>query len=79
MQGGVFRPRPPERRMEAMKFLFMQVTAMLFTVIAVFVLGAVFGAGVWVAWRGLDRRATRIKSSGEPQDDRPQRQPTPLS
>jgi hypothetical protein len=65
--------------METAKFLFTQVTAMLFTVVAVFVLGAVFGAGVWVAWRGLDRRAARITSSGEPQDGRPRRQPTPLS
>jgi hypothetical protein len=64
--------------METVKFLLMQVTAMLFTVVAVFVLGVVFGAGVWVAWRGLDRRAARIKSS-EPQDGQPQRQPTPLS
>jgi hypothetical protein len=48
--------------METMKFLFMQITAALFTVIVVFVLGAAFGAGVWVAWRGLDRRAGRIKS-----------------
>ena len=51
--------------MEAVKFLFMQVTAMLFTVVAVFVLGVVFGAGVWVSWRGLDRRAARIKSAGD--------------
>jgi hypothetical protein len=65
--------------METAKFLFMQITAMLFTVVAVFVLGAVFGAGVWVAWRGLDRRAGRIKNSREPLDDQPQRQPTPLS
>ena len=65
--------------METGKFLFTQITAMLFTVIAVFVLGAVFGAGVWVAWRGLDRRAARIKRSGEPPDGQPQRQPTPLS
>jgi len=65
--------------METMRFLFMQITAMLFTVVAVFVLGAVFGAGLWVAWRGLDRRAARIKNSGEPPGGQPQRQPTPLS
>jgi hypothetical protein len=62
--------------METTKFLFMQITAALFTVIAVFVLGAAFGAGVWVAWRGLDRRASRIKSSIEPSDGQPQRQPS---
>jgi len=49
--------------MEKVNFLFMQVTAGLFTIIAVFVLGVAFGAGVWVAWRGLDRRATRTKSA----------------
>jgi hypothetical protein len=65
--------------MATMKFLFMQFTAMLFTVVAVFVLGVVFGAGVWVAWRGLDRRAARLKNSGEPPGGQPQRQPTPLS
>jgi hypothetical protein len=65
--------------METAKFLFMQVTAMLFTVIAVFVLGVAFGAGVWVAWRGLDRRAARVKNSGQLPGDQPQRQPTPLS
>jgi len=65
--------------METMKFLFMQITALLFTIVAVFVLGAVFGAGVWVAWRGLDRRAARLKSSGDRPDGQPQRQPTPLS
>lgn len=65
--------------METTKFLFMQVTAMLFTVVAVFVLGVAFGAGVWVAWRALDRRAGRLKNSGQLPDDRPQRQPTPLS
>ena len=48
--------------METVKFLYMQITAALFTVTAVFVLGVAFGAGVWVAWRGLDRRAGRIKS-----------------
>jgi hypothetical protein len=65
--------------METMKFLFMQVTAMLFTAIGVFVLGAVFGAGAWVAWRALDRRAGRLKNSGQPPDGQPQRQPNPLS
>jgi hypothetical protein len=65
--------------METAKFLFMQVTAMLFTVISVFVLGAAFGAGVWVAWRALDRRVGRVRNSGQPPDDQPQRQPTPLS
>jgi hypothetical protein len=65
--------------METVKFLFMQVTAMLFTVIAVFVLGAAFGTGVWVAWRALDRRAGGVRNSGEPPADQPQRQPTPLS
>jgi hypothetical protein len=62
--------------METVKFLFMQATAMLFTVIAAFVLGTAFGAGVWVAWRGLDRRVARIKNSGEPPDGQPQRQPS---
>ena len=65
--------------METMKFLFMQVTAMLFTLVAVFVLGAVFGAGVWVAWRGLDRRAARIKRPIEPPDGQPRQQPSPQS
>jgi len=65
--------------METAKFLFMQVTAMVFTVIAVFVCGAVFGAGVWVAWRALDRRAGRVMNPGQPPDDQPRRQPTPLS
>jgi hypothetical protein len=65
--------------METAKLLFMQGTAMLFTVLAVFVLGIAFGAGVWVAWRGLDRRAARIKNSGQLPDDQPRRQPTPLS
>lgn len=54
-----------------MKFLFMQVTAALISVIAVFVLGVAFGAGVWVAWRGLDRRAARVKNSIEPPDGGP--------
>ena len=65
--------------MQTVKFLLMQITAILFTVVSVFVLGAVFGAGVWVAWRSLDRRAARIKSPGEPPDGQPQRQPNPLS
>ena len=49
--------------METVKFLFMQGTALLFTVITAFIVGFAFGAGVWVAWRGLDRRATHIKRS----------------
>ena len=65
--------------METAKFLFTQATAMLLTVFAVFVLGIAFGAGVWVAWRGLDRRAARLKSSGQLPGDQPQRQPTPQS
>ena len=65
--------------METVRFLFMQVTAMVFTVIAAFVLGVAFGAGVWVAWRGLDRRAARVRNSGVRLDDPPQRQPNPLS
>jgi hypothetical protein len=65
--------------METMRFLFMQVTAMLFTVISAFIVGAAFGAGAWVAWRGLDRRSARIKNSGSLPNDQPQRQPTRLS
>ena len=65
--------------METAGFLFMQVTAILFAVIQFFVLGAAFGAGAWVVWRALDRRAGRIKNSGEPPDAQPQRQPSPLS
>ena len=65
--------------METVTFIFMQATAMLFTVIAAFVLGAAFGAGAWIARRGLDRRAGRIKNSGEPPDGQPQRQPSPQS
>lgn len=64
------------RYMETTRFLFMQITAALFTVIAVFVLGVAFGAGVWVAWRALERRAARIKNSGERPDGQPQRQPS---
>lgn len=43
--------------METTNFLLMQMTAALFTVIAVFVLGAAFGAGVVgrVAWTGSPR------------------------
>ena len=62
-----------------MKFLFMQGTALLITVVMAFIVGVAFGAGVWVAWRGLDRRAARIKNSGELPGDQPQRQPTLLS
>ena len=65
--------------METVKFLFMQVTAVLFIVIQFFVIGAAFGAGAWVVWRALDRRARRLKNLGEPQDGPPRRQPTPLS
>ena len=85
MPGGVRKVRPAPfgsdgaYLMEKAGFILMQVSAMVFTVIAVFVLGVVFGAGVWVAWRGLDRRAGPIKSSGEPPDGQPQRQPNPLS
>jgi len=65
--------------METVKFLFMQVTAMFFTVVTAFIVGLAFGAGVWVAWRGLDRRAARLKSPGQLPGDQPQRQQTPLS
>ncbi len=65
--------------METVKFLFMQVTAVLFIVIQFFVIGAAFGAGAWVVWHALDRRARRLKNLGEPQDGQPRRQPTPLS
>jgi hypothetical protein len=49
--------------METVKFLFMQGTALLFTVITAFIVGVAFGGGVWVAWRGLDRRAGGVKRS----------------
>jgi hypothetical protein len=65
--------------METVKFLFMQVTALLFTVITAFIIGVAFGAGVWVAWRGLDRRAAGLKNSGQLPGDQPQRQPSPPS
>lgn len=65
--------------METVKFLVMQGTALLFTVITAFIIGVAFGAGAWVAWRGLDRRAARIKNSVQLPGDQPQRQPTPLS
>jgi membrane protein DedA with SNARE-associated domain len=55
--------------METLKFLFMQVTAALISVVAVFVLGLAFGAGVWVAWRALDRRAARVKTPPGSADD----------
>jgi hypothetical protein len=65
--------------METMRFLFMQNTAMLFTVVAVFVLGAVFR-------RGAVGRVARTRSAcGADQELRrapggqPQRQPNPLS
>jgi succinate dehydrogenase hydrophobic anchor subunit len=45
--------------METVKFLFMQVTAVLLIVFQFFVIGAAFGAGAWVVWRALDRRASR--------------------
>ena len=48
--------------MEWLKFLFMQASAVLFAVVQFFVLGAAFGAGAWVVWRALDRRAGRIKN-----------------
>jgi len=52
--------------METVKFLFMQVTAILFVGLQFFALGAAFGAGAWIVWRALDRRArqatNRIKS-----------------
>lgn len=63
--------------METTNFLLMQMTAALFTVIAVFVLGAAFGAGVWVAWRGLDRRAGRFKRSIIAESQRTLRQDDP--
>jgi hypothetical protein len=44
----------------------MQVTAILFVGLQFFALGAAFGAGAWIVWRALDRRArqatNRIKS-----------------
>ena len=48
--------------MEWLKFLFMQASAILFAALQFFVLGAAFGAGAWVVWRALDRRASRIKN-----------------
>jgi hypothetical protein len=48
--------------MESLKFVFMQATAVVFAALQFFVLGAAFGAGAWVVWRALDRRASRIKS-----------------
>jgi hypothetical protein len=60
--------------MEAVKFLFMQVTATLFTVIQLFVLGAAFGAGAWVVWRALERRAA-IRASAPHQDGPSQPRP----
>ena len=60
--------------MEAVKFLFMQVTAMLFTAIQLFILEAAFGAGAWVVWRALERRA-RIKTSAPLQDGQPPPRP----
>jgi hypothetical protein len=64
--------------METARFLFMQVTAMLFVLIQCFVCGAAFGGGAWIVWRALDRRAGRIKHSTDP-DDQPRRQASPLS
>lgn len=52
-----------EQQLETVKFLVMQGTALLFTVITAFIVGVAFGAGVWVAWRGLDRRAGGVKRS----------------
>lgn len=65
--------------METIKFLFMQVTAILFGVLQFFVLGAAFGAGAWVVWRALCKRGGGVKSSGELPDGPPRRQPNPLS
>lgn len=59
--------------MEGVKFVFFQLTAMLFIVVQVFVLGAAFGAGAWIVWRALDRGAAIRR--GRPQDGPPQRQP----
>jgi len=64
--------------METARFLFMQVTALLFVVVQFFVLGAAFGGGAWVVWRALDRRARRLKHSPD-QDGQPRQQRSPLS
>jgi hypothetical protein len=64
--------------METARFLFMQVTALLFVVFQFFVMGAAFGGGAWVVWRALDRRAGRLKNSAD-QDGQPRQQPSPLS
>ena len=64
--------------METARFLFMQLTALLFVVFQFFVMGAAFGGGAWVVWRALDRRAGRIKNSADP-DGQPRQQPSPLS
>jgi hypothetical protein len=65
--------------MEMIKFLFMQVTALLFVVLQFFVLGAAFGAGAWVVWRVLCKRAGGVKSSGELPGGQPRPRPNPLS
>ncbi len=53
---------PRDNTMEWLKFIFMQASAILFAALQFFVLGAAFGAGAWVVWRALDRRASRIKN-----------------